>query len=221
MIPFTFYHQQLAKGPAGHCHLIDISLTPANHSLRVCSSSICSNGRGFNVLGGTEKMVSLLNNIVISGLPMVLSFISFDVGKYLNVMSCWWQSSPNASTISTPVIHSDQKNFASASCEVPNFSPLLTSNVQIRSKDMTHVQSFNVTLQSSFTVISSFPEFVSSEGMTAVVGTRGNYAQSRLLTPSASAIKWQSTETPSPFSADLKMSGPPATWAAAAACAQE
>ena len=44
---------------------------------------------------------------------------------------------------------------------------------------------------------------------------------SRSLTPSASAIRWQSTETPSPFSADSKMSRPPATRAAAAACTQE
>jgi hypothetical protein len=48
-----------------------------------------------------------------------------------------------------------------------------------------------------------------------------NYSSSRFLTPSASAITWQSTETPSPFAADSKMSGPPATRAAAAACTQE
>jgi hypothetical protein len=49
----------------------------------------------------------------------------------------------------------------------------------------------------------------------------GNYPSLRLLTASASAITWQSTETPSPFLADLKMSRPPATRAAAAACTQE
>ena len=52
-------------------------------------------------------------------------------------------------------------------------------------------------------------------------GVGGNYySPSCLLTPSASAIKWQSTETPSPFSADITMSGPTATRATAAACAQ-
>jgi hypothetical protein len=50
----------------------------------------------------------------------------------------------------------------------------------------------------------------------------GNYLNlSRLLTASASAITWQSTETPSPFFADSKMSGPPATRAAAAAYTQQ
>jgi hypothetical protein len=46
---------------------------------------------------------------------------------------------------------------------------------------------------------------------------------SRLLTLSASAIRWQSTEAPSPRSADFKMPGSylPATRAAAAACKQE
>ncbi len=39
----------------------------------------------------------------------------------------------------------------------------------------------------------------------------GNYSLLRLLTASASAITWQSTEAPSPFSADSKMSGLPAT----------
>ena len=51
-------------------------------------------------------------------------------------------------------------------------------------------------------------------------GAAGNYLQSRLLTASASAITWQSTETPSPFIAESNMSRPPATRAAAAACTQ-
>jgi hypothetical protein len=51
-------------------------------------------------------------------------------------------------------------------------------------------------------------------------GAAGNY-YTRLLTPSASAITWQSTETPSPVSADLKIPHPPATRAAAAACTQQ
>jgi hypothetical protein len=52
-------------------------------------------------------------------------------------------------------------------------------------------------------------------------GAAGNYRQSRLLPPSASAITWQSTETLSPFSADSKMSRPPAMRAAAAAYTRE
>ncbi len=58
-------------------------------------------------------------------------------------------------------------------------------------------------------------------------GAGGNYEEdvlSRLLTLRASAIKWQSTETPSPLYSDSKMSHeyrPPATRAAAAACTQE
>ena len=52
-------------------------------------------------------------------------------------------------------------------------------------------------------------------------GAVGNYMMSRLLTASASAIRWQTTETPSLFAADSKMSSPPAAWAAAAACKQE
>jgi hypothetical protein len=52
-------------------------------------------------------------------------------------------------------------------------------------------------------------------------GAGGNYYMPRLLTASASAITWHSTETPSPFLADSKMSGPRATRAAAAACTQE
>jgi len=51
-------------------------------------------------------------------------------------------------------------------------------------------------------------------------GWGSNYYSSRSSTASASAIKWQSTETPSPFFADSTMSRPPATRAAAAACAQ-
>jgi hypothetical protein len=52
-------------------------------------------------------------------------------------------------------------------------------------------------------------------------GAAGNYSLPRLLTASASAITWQSTETSSPFSADFKMPRLPATRAAAAACTQE
>jgi hypothetical protein len=53
-------------------------------------------------------------------------------------------------------------------------------------------------------------------------GAGGNYAQwSRLLTASASAITWQSTETLSPILADSKMPSPPATRAAAAAYTRE
>ena len=52
-------------------------------------------------------------------------------------------------------------------------------------------------------------------------GAAGNYNASRLLTASASATTWQRTETPSPYCADSKMSRPPATRAAAAACTQQ
>ena len=52
-------------------------------------------------------------------------------------------------------------------------------------------------------------------------GAGGNYFPSRLLTASASAIKWQSTETPFPYRAESKISRPPATRAAAAACTRE
>jgi hypothetical protein len=53
-------------------------------------------------------------------------------------------------------------------------------------------------------------------------GAGGYYSSSRSLTASASAIRWQSTEAPSPISADIKMSlCPSATRAAAAACTQE
>ncbi len=54
-------------------------------------------------------------------------------------------------------------------------------------------------------------------------GVGGNYEEdrSRLLTLRASAIKWQSTETPSPLNTDSKMSRLHATRAAAAACTQE
>ena len=53
------------------------------------------------------------------------------------------------------------------------------------------------------------------------MGVKDNYRQSRLLMPSASAITWQSTEAPSPVFAKSKMSGPPVTRAAAAACTQQ
>ena len=52
-------------------------------------------------------------------------------------------------------------------------------------------------------------------------GAGGKYYSSSLLTASASAITWQTTETPSPSYAESKMSRPPATRAAAAACTQE
>jgi hypothetical protein len=53
-------------------------------------------------------------------------------------------------------------------------------------------------------------------------GAAGNYkSPPRLLTASASAITWQSTETPSPSPAESKMLRPPATRAEAAACTQE
>jgi hypothetical protein len=60
-----------------------------------------------------------------------------------------------------------------------------------------------------------------NEGQRGVVKVGGNYFLLCLLTASASAITWQTTAAPSPFSADFKMSGPPATRAAAAACTKE
>ncbi len=52
-------------------------------------------------------------------------------------------------------------------------------------------------------------------------GAAGNYITPRLLTESASAITWQSTETLSPLPAESKMLHPPAARAAAAACTHE
>jgi hypothetical protein len=51
-------------------------------------------------------------------------------------------------------------------------------------------------------------------------GAGGNYENPyRALTPSASPIRWQTTEAP--FLVEFKISRPPATRAAAAACTQQ
>jgi hypothetical protein len=79
-------------------------------------------------------------------------------------MSCWWRIAQKTSSLSTPVVLPNKNLSSSAFCEVPSMSPQLSS-VEIRWNANSLIQSFNVTVLSAFDVVSSVPEFASSEGM--------------------------------------------------------
>jgi len=169
VIPFTVYHQVSENDPSGHCSLIDVNLLPANYSLKVCSSSTCSNSVGFALFSRIFNTIKLIDNFVISGLPMLLRISSVGFEHFLNELSCVWKFSvQNMSSFTSLVSFADQKYAESAFCEVPNFTPQSTY-FEVRLKDGSLIQSFNVTVQQALKVAFSVPEFASSYGVTVLI----------------------------------------------------
>jgi hypothetical protein len=72
------------------------------------------------------------------------------------------------SSFTSLVSFADQKYPESAFCEVPNFTPQSTY-FEVRSKDGTLIQSFNITVQQALKVAFSVPEFASSYGVTVLI----------------------------------------------------